>query len=286
MTTIDAHTHAWGENSETRPWVGDDLPPDWSGAYTHEGLIDSMDAADVDEAVVVTPPLYGRGPAANEYTFASIAAHPDRLWGVGTMDFFAADAVDRLRRLVGRDRILGVRMHAALRYDPVPSAMDRTTGWILDDRLRPIWETASELGTTVFVFPKAQQLCMIETILKGHPGITVVIDHMAWPDGTTAPDEPPWTRLRALAAHPNVYMKLSSLPRSSAEGWPYSDLHPYVRRLVEWFGSDRLMIGSDYPWMDRWAGYGECVSWLDECDGLSTGDRAWIRHQTFRGLFG
>lgn len=48
-----------------------------------------MDAGGVDESVIVTTPLYGRGVRANEYTMRSIEAHPDRLYGVGLLEFFA-----------------------------------------------------------------------------------------------------------------------------------------------------------------------------------------------------
>lgn len=286
MRRIDTHTHAWGADTAERPWAAEVLPPGWTGAYTHDDLVSDMDAAAVDEAVVVTTPLYGRGAGANEYTLRSIAAHPDRLWGVGIMDFFADDAPDRLRTLVSHDRLLGVRMHAALSYDPIPTDVDRESEWILDDRLAPVWAVAAESDACVYLFPKAQQLGAVERVAERYPDVTLVVDHMAWPDETTTPDDPPWTDFRALARHDNTYVKVSSLPRSSDEGWPYRDLHPYVRNLVAWFGADRLMLGSDYPWMDDWATYDQCLSWLDECDGLSTADRAFLRYRTFRDLHG
>ena len=284
MTTIDTHTHVWGADEEPYPWVGTDLPPGWSGAYTHDDLIGTMDANGVDEAVVVTPPLYGNGPDANAYTLDSLAAHPHRLWGVGSVDPFASDVAHRIRDLATHDRVLGIRLYAAFEYDPVPSKLDRNGRWILDERLRPLWETAVETGSTVYVFPKAQQLDAVIEVADRYPDLTLVVDHMAWPDETTAPDEPPWDRFAGLAAYENVSVKVSSLPRASDDDWPYTDLHGYVRCLVEWFGADRLLLGSDYPWMDTWASYDECLSWVDECASLSSTDRAWLRHRTFERL--
>ena len=286
MTLIDAHTHAWGPDTDDLPWAAEVLPPGWSGAYTHGDLIADMDAAGVDEAVVVTTPLYGRDLNANDYTFRSIAEHPTRLWGVGIMDFFADDAADRLRDIVAHDRMLGVRMHAALGYDPIPTDVDRESEWIVDDRLDPVWTAVADIDTTVFVFPKAQQLDAVERVADAHPDVTLVVDHMGWPDETTAPDDSPWTEFRSLAAHDNVAVKVSSLPRSSDQGWPYRDLHPYVHNLVDWFGVDRLMLGSDYPWMDDWAAYDRCLSWLDECEGLSDLDQSYLRYRTFRNVHG
>ena len=85
----------------------------------------------------------------------------------------------------------------------------------------------------------------------------------------------------AVADAPNTYVKISSLPRSADEPWPYPDLHGYVRNLLEWFGADRLLLGSDYPWMDSWASYEECLSWVEEAEFVSARDLAWLSYRTF-----
>jgi L-fuconolactonase len=284
VTLVDSHTHAWGPEDDEFPWRARVLPPGWEGSYTHGSLVADMDAVGVDEAVIVTTPLYGRGPAANDYTLASIAAHPERLWGVGLVDLFPGDAGtlrESVRRVVDHDRMLGVRLHAALAYAETPTEVDRHGDWVLDRALDPAFEALASADAAAFVFPKAQQLGMVETLAGRHPDCQFVVDHMAWPDETTAPDAEPWTRFEAVADHANVAVKVSSLPRSATEPWPYPDLHPYVRNLVDWFGSDRLMLGSDYPWMDDWASYEQCLSWAAEAPFLSDGDLADLRHRSF-----
>ena len=287
MRFIDTHTHAWGADTEELPWQAEVLPPGWTGSYTARDLIDDMDAAGVDESVIVTTPLYGRGPRATEYTMRSIEAFPDQLWGVGLMDFFRDDPEQvrtDLRRVVGHDRMLGVRMHACLSYAEYPTELDRTADWILDDALAPVWAEAAALDTAVFVFPKAKQLSMVAELADSHPDVQLVVDHMAFPDETTDPDEAPWTDFETVAEHDNVAVKVSSLPRSAADDWPYTDLHGYVRNLVEWFGPERLMLGSDYPWMDDWGGYEECLSWIETVEFLSARDRAYLAHRTFESV--
>jgi L-fuconolactonase len=39
MRLIDTHTHAWGRNTAELPWCAEVLPPEWTGAYTHEELV-------------------------------------------------------------------------------------------------------------------------------------------------------------------------------------------------------------------------------------------------------
>jgi L-fuconolactonase len=286
---VDTHTHAWGTDTAELPWGAEILPPGWNGSYTARDLIGDMDVAGVDESVIVTTPLYGRGPRANEYTMRSIEAFPERLWGVGLLDFFQTDpdaVVDDLRRVVGHDRMLGVRMHACLEYEEYPTEIDRTGDWILDDALDPVWETAADLDTSVFVFPKATQLSMVAELADAHPDVQLVVDHMAFPDETTAPDESPWTAFEAVAERDNVAVKVSSLPRSAEREWAYEDLHDYVRNLLDWFGPERLMLGSDYPWMDDWADYEQCLSWAETADFLSARDYSFLAHRTFERVHG
>ena len=286
MRFIDTHTHAWGADTAELPWGASILPPGWDGSYTARDLIDDMDAAGVDESVVVTTPLYGRGPRANEYTMRAIEAFPERLWGVGLIDFFGDDPAADLRRVAEHDRLLGVRMHACLEYAEHPSDLDRASSWILDDALRPIWESAADLDAAIFVFPKAEQLSMVAEIADTYPDVQLVVDHMALPDETTAPEESPWTDFRTVAEHDNVAVKVSSLPRSAEEEWPYEDLHDYVRNLLAWFGPERLMLGSDYPWMDDWASYETCLSWIETAEFLSARDYSYLAHRTFERVHG
>ena len=116
--------------------------------------------------------------------------------------------------------------------------------------------------------------------------MTVVVDHMAFPDETTAADEAPWTDFEALAGRSNVAVEVSSLPRSAESEWPYPDLHGYVRYLLEWFGPERCMLGSDYPWMDDWASCDECLSWVAELETLSARDLSYLSGRSFASVHG
>ena len=287
MKLIDTHTHAWGADTAELPWQAEVLPPEWEGPYTHRDLIADMDASNVDEAVIVTTPAYGRSVRANEYTMRSIEANPDRLYGVGLVDFFQSDESNLrrdLRRVVGHDRILGVRMHASFEYEEIPTELDRTVDWIASPDLAPVWEELARDDAAIFIFPKAEQLELVAELASRYPDVTIVVDHMAWPDEQTVPDEPPWTDFKAVAEASNTYVKVSSLPRSAAEPWPYPDLHDYVRQLLDWFGPERLMLGSDYPWMDSWGSYEECIKWVGTASFISARDLSYLSYRTFETI--
>jgi len=297
---VDTHTHAWGADTEELPWKESMLPPGWQGSYTHADLVAEMDRLGVDEAVVVTTPLYGRGPRANEYTMRAIEAHPNRLYGVGHTDYFGegragadrgrsgdASAVrERVRQVVGHERMLGARFYAALEYAEFPTDLDRTGDWVSDDALEPVFDELVRQDACLYVFPKAEQLTQVAAIAAAHPDLSVVVDHMAFPDETTDPEAEPWTDFEAVAEHSNTHVKLSSLPRSAASAFPYPDLHGYVQNLLAWFGPERLLLGSDYPWMDDWADYGDCLRWVEEVDWLSARDCSYLQYRSFRRLHG
>jgi L-fuconolactonase len=246
-----------------------------------------MDAAGVDESVIVTTPAYGRGSRANEYTMRSIEAHPDRLYGVGLMDFFDNEETVResVRRVVSHDRILGVRVHAPFEYTEIPTTFDRTANWMLDNKLEPVWNELARQDGMLFILPKAEHLSFVADLARDYPDMSVVVDHMAWPDETTDPDSGPWADFQAVADLPNTYVKLSSLPRSAEEPWPYPDIHGYIRNLLEWFGAERLMLGSDYPWMHSWASYEQCLSWIEEVEFVSARDLAYLSYRTFDSVY-
>lgn len=77
---------------------------------------------------------------------------------------------------------------------------------------------------------------------------------------------------------------MSSIPRTSDESWPYADVEGYVTDLLEWFGPERLMLGSDYPWLDSTATMADCLSWVEEADYLSARDAAYLSYRTFDDL--
>lgn len=286
MRLVDTHTHAWGPDTADLPWRAEALPPDWSGPYTHADLVADMNDAAVDEGVLLPTTMYGRGERANEYTLRSLEAHPDRLWGFGVLEYFDDEPAVResVQRVLGHERMLGVRFHAAFEYAAVPSVMDRTADWIAADELAPVWDELAAHDATAMVLVKPEQFPLVASLAGDNPGVDFVVEHLGWPDEGTAPEEGSWTDVERLAEHDNVAVKLSSIPRTSGEAWPYENVAGYVRPLLEWFGPERLMLGSDYPWLDSLASMDECLSWVETAEYLSARDLSFLSHRTFDDL--
>ena len=132
-----------------------------------------------------------------------------------------------------------------------------------------------------------RHLPILREFVARHPGLDIVIDHGAKPaiaDGGF--DD--WARaIRALAAETRLTCKLSGLATEAGPGWSIETLKPYVEVLIEAFGADRLMWGSDWPVLNLngdYAGWASAVEALTA--SLSDDERAAIFGQTATVFYG
>jgi len=88
----------------------------------------------------------------------------------------------------------------------------------------------------------------VPTLAEKVPGLTLIIDHLAYPP-IRVKQMGAWAeQLAAAAQYPNVYAKLSGLATAAdLETWTVGDLQPYADYAIENFGAHRLMFGSDWP---------------------------------------
>ncbi len=81
-----------------------------------------------------------------------------------------------------------------------------------------------------------------------HPDQMFVVDHIAKPKIRERITEPWRTNIQALAQRSHVYCKLSGVvTEADHQGWQIGDLKPYFDTILECFGPERLMFGSDWP---------------------------------------
>jgi len=98
--------------------------------------------------------------------------------------------------------------------------------------------------------------------------LKLVVDHIAKPRIAEREfDE--WSRELGRVSHlPDVWCKLSGMTTEARwDGWTQDDLRPYVRHVVDQFGYERVMFGSDWPVCTLAASYKEVVDSLRESLG-------------------
>jgi L-fuconolactonase len=92
------------------------------------------------------------------------------------------------------------------------------------------------------------QLADVITLVDQCPDVSFVLDHIGKPN-IAGHELSPWREdIARLAQYPNVHCKLSGLANEAdMASWTPADLQPYVEHVLEVFGTERLMFGSDYP---------------------------------------
>lgn len=92
------------------------------------------------------------------------------------------------------------------------------------------------------------QLPAVEALVGQVPEGAFVLDHLGKPDIKGGRLDPWRQHIQALAAHPNVCCKVSGMvTEADPQAWTAAQLQPYIDHVVEAFGVDRLMFGSDWP---------------------------------------
>lgn len=91
-------------------------------------------------------------------------------------------------------------------------------------------------------------LPLVPVLAEKLPALKMVIDHIAKPSISTGEFDN-WARMmESIFPIPSVHCKLSGMITEAAwHNWSASDLTPYVSLLLQGFGPDRLMFGSDWP---------------------------------------
>jgi L-fuconolactonase len=233
---IDAHHHVWDLAVRDQPWTAD--LPGLHRSFDLAELRPSLLAHGVDATVVVqtitvadeTPELLAL--ATREPLVAGV---------VGWVDLTAPDVADRLAVLLAQSgHLVGIRHQVQGEPDP---------RWLCRDDVRRGLAAVAAAGLVYDLLVVPPQLpAAIETV-AALPELTFVLDHAGKPTIASGGGLASWrSDIRVLAALPNVAVKLSGLITEADHAtWTVDQLRPYVHTLLDAFGADRVMFGSDWP---------------------------------------
>jgi predicted TIM-barrel fold metal-dependent hydrolase len=246
---------------------------------TTEQFLAMMDEAGVQQAVLVQSST-GHG-YDNSYAADSVAKYPDRFAGVCCVDAPAPDGAEKLRYWIQDRGMSGVRLFTA------GSTMNETD-WLDKDDAIPFWKEAARLDVPVTVQVRWTGLPMFVNVVKRYPNVRMLLDHFA----NVAVDEgPPYKGAQALfelAQFPNIWLKFSTNNiRKANEG--KSTVKEFFGKLVDTFGANRLMWGSNFPgtWGQGPAGpYKELADLArDELAVLGEESQRWLLSGTAREVY-
>jgi L-fuconolactonase len=246
--TIDAHQHFWKYNDRDYVWMGagmdrlrkDHLPKDLFPLINSAGVSATV-AVQARQCVEESTWLL---QLADEYPFVCAV--------VGWVDLSTEQVVEQLERLAQHPKFRGVR-HVV--HD------EPDDGFMLRKSFLNGLSHLKRFGLTydLLLFPR--HLPVACDVVKQFPDQLFVLDHIAKPP-IRSREMAPWTRdLRRLAGFDNVYCKISGLVTEAKwDSWEGQEFEPYLDVVLDAFGPDRLMIGSDWPVCTLAAEYTSVIS--------------------------
>ncbi len=233
MPAVDSHAHAF--DLTRQGWGGDrgfDIQANELG--TARQFLHMLSCHGFTHGVLINP-LGGYG-ANNTYMLEAIKEAGGRLKGVALLPDAVPDA--EIHRMV-EGGIVGIRFNLDFPTSP--------------PLLGPVGERALARAREVGWFAQVHYHHG-ESIIEALPvlraaKLPVVIDHCGRPELEGGLGQKGFAALLEFGRSTDAIIKLSGIFRFSATGSPYEDTDPYVAALVEAFGIDRCIWGSDWPFL-------------------------------------
>lgn len=233
---IDAHHHVWDLDVRPQAWLS--VFPSIHRSFLLDELRPLLAEAGVDGTVLVQ---VGAVPAETEEFLALAAREPLICGVVGWVDLTSgavADEIARLRTLPGGDLLVGVRALVESETDP---------RWLLRDDVLDGLRALAGAGLVYDLLVTHDQLPAAVEVVGRVPELRFVLDHLGKPPIAAGGLDPWREQITALAAYPHVVAKLSGLVTEAGDGWTLETIRPFAEHLLQAFGPDRVMVGSDWP---------------------------------------
>lgn len=243
LPIVDTHAHVY---QVTRPG-GVEWPPRGSGALDRDYLVADYESVArslgiVGCVFVEASPL----PSDTQWVLERVAVSPLFRGFVAELNVDAVDAPARLAALVAEPRVVGVR---AFLWSGAIELNDAQLGLL---------QTLAAEGMTLDVISRGQQnpKAGVVRLARAVPGLRVIVDHLAGAAGREP--TPVWRdEVRALAACPNVHLKLSAIydmfnpgPNENVAWESPLEVEAYRAHfdvVLEAFGTERVIFGSNWP---------------------------------------
>src|SRR4051812_44064504 len=234
-TIIDSHQHLWKVGRFDYPWMSADVETLYRDFLPH-----ALAPLLKDQGVRRTVLVQASNSLAETRWLLELADHHDFIAGVvGWVDLTSPQVEAQLAEFTTHPKFKGVR-HLV--------ESEAADDWLVQlSVLRGLNVLASK-GVAYDLLVHPRHLRHVLTLAERCEGLRLVIDHMAKPPIASGEVET-WARgLRAVAQIPGIHCKLSGLvTEADHQNWKTEELRPYVEQALEWFGPERMMIGSDWP---------------------------------------
>jgi L-fuconolactonase len=234
MKIIDTHQHFWNYDPKIHDWINEDmkvirkdfLPADLA-PILKENNVDGCIAVQADQTDAETQILIRE---ANQNSFIKGV--------VGWVNLKDKEIEEKLEEYTNETNLKGFRH--IIQAEP--------KGFMLDASFQKGLSALAKYNYTYDLLIYETQLAEANTLIKQLPELPIVIDHIAKPNIKKG-DSDDWKKeIKAIAQYPNLYCKISGMATEAHwDTWTMDTLKPYIDTVVEAFGTERIMFGSDWP---------------------------------------
>lgn len=237
--------------------------------YLPGDLRPSLERHGIDKTIVVQ----AAQTVAESDFLLDLAADDDSIAGVvGWLDLEDQNFVEQFQRYREHPKFIGIR----------PMLQDLADdGWVLRPQVLSALQIIADADFPFEFLTFPRHLLYVQEALETAPRLRAVIDHISKPAIRAGQLEPWKSSMAQLARHPNLHCKLSGMVTEADHlHWSIDDLRPYVEHVVQCFGFDRLMFGSDWPVCLQAASYDQVIGALEQILSSS------LNEDSERKLFG
>jgi predicted TIM-barrel fold metal-dependent hydrolase len=212
----------------------------------------------------------------NRYLGDATKANPDWVAGVCTLDPDDPRSFGRLKQLVREYNVKTLRSIPGNRR----STFDH-------QGVRNLWKACADTGATVDIFlMRLEWVESAEKLLQQFPEMIVGFDHcLDLKPGALY--EKTLNEVLRLSKYKNLYAKVDFISTGTEIGYPGSDLHDAALKIIDAYGPERCVWGSNFPnslWTPKLT-YAEHLGIFTRELPLATQARAQVLGETARRLW-
>jgi L-fuconolactonase len=249
---IDAHQHFWNPARGDYGWMDSEGAKPLRKLVMPKDMAPHLKTCGIDHTVLVqaAPTV-----AETEYMLGIADSHDFIAKVVGWVDFENRDDLKQLIRLAKHPKFAGVR----------PMIQDlQDAEWMHRRDVQWAFDAIIDLDLTFDALGYPIHLDPFQRLFDKYPNMRTVIDHCMKPVIRENQFDDWARRMATIAKATPVFCKLSGIATESRPGWTVDTLKPYAAHVIESFGPNRVMWGSDWPVLELNGTYG---SWHDAAQG-------------------
>ncbi len=236
---VDTHVHFWDPNRFAYPWLND--LPEIGHLFLPEDHREACGDVVVERIVFLQAEVDPSEFMGEVDWVSSLAEADPRIEGlVAWAPLENGDAArGDLERLAQNHLVKGVRRIIQLEPD-------------IRFCLRPDFvkgvQAVEDFGLSFDICVHHPQLANTIAMVRQCPNVRFMLDHIAKPDIKNHVMEPWKKELKTLSEMENVWCKMSGVAtEADHDNWTREDLRPYIDHVLDCFGFDRVVFGSDWP---------------------------------------